>query len=193
MGSCGSYSADAYISVPTKQREKNTEEVIEILRAKNLKKIVEVKDYEGKEFYKIDSDIIELITKKLTEIPGINLKIKYGYSEDDCCTLDVNPELEKALVQIEKKIDSDDSIYQIYYETECTDADLAFYNLDVINLIKLKVITDTYDYSLCSVSESIYWENDNSSFNSIDIDDSLRKILSIPGARICLEGNGSGY
>jgi len=198
MGSSGSYGASVSISVPTKQKEKNTEEVIEILRAKNLKKEVTIKDFDGEEYSDVQEEIEKLVTKLLTENPEVKLKLVYGWSRDDCGEIELNSDLETSLKELEDELSEDDNVFDISYIADCTEKDLKFLNLDVINLINIKkgqelVLQDMFYECICSVSESIYGDEPNESYDSTKIDNRLRKMLSFPGAIICLEGNGSCY
>ena len=51
----------------------------------------------------------------------------------------------------------------------------------------------TVDDPLLNVSESIYWENDNSCSDSAKVTPALLAKLSRPNARLVLSGNGNGY
>lgn len=51
----------------------------------------------------------------------------------------------------------------------------------------------TYDDDLLSVSESIYWENDNSSGDYTYVTPALLTKLSRPNAKLVLTGDGNGY
>ena len=67
--------------------------------------------------------------------------------------------------------------------------------MDLLKKYKIKYLDSSLEYkeTILSCSESIYYENDNSSGASKKVNETLLQLLSIPGAYISLSANGSSY
>ena len=84
---------------------------------------------------------------------------------------------------------------EFFYLKELTYKDLKNINLDLLSKSKIKYLDSSLEYKeyILSCSESIYFENDNSSGDSKKVNQKLLELLSIPGAYINLTANGNAY
>lgn len=184
MGSSGSYSAEIYVSVPLKQKESNTEEVVtEFLSNNKIKAIVEINNED------VDESVLVQIFEKTNKIYRIDID-DYDYN----CAVTYN-KYESSDIEciIEEMDDCEEN--EFFYLRELTYKDLKNINLDLLKKYKIKYLDSSLEYkeTILSCSESIYYENDNSSGASKKVNKTLLQLLSIPGAYISLSANGSSY
>lgn len=189
MGSSGSYSADVYITVPLKQKESNTEEAVsEFLTKSKIKAIREIKT-EG-----LNSDKLLKLFEKI--------KVIYKFDSEDsdetyesAIKYNDNYKVDEIADILELIEDYDEDSYELFYVEDVTYADLKNINLELLKKSKMKYLDSSLEYkeTILSCSESIYYENDNSSGDSKKVDNKLLELLSIPGAYINLSANGSSY
>lgn len=187
MGSSGSYRANVYLQIPSSKKEKNTLEEIEYLKSKNLKKQIILNVFENEEIVENQINLILDIIEK-----NSNGKIIVIVDDNNAKQfLILNNNLDESNKILEKY--SDEFIFKIIQEIDCTNEDLEYLNIEVFEIIKPKIITKYFEYKICSVRESIYSGNDNSSFSNKYIDAPTLKLLNIPDTIICLSANGNDY
>lgn len=175
MGSCGSYSASLSINYSIKTTTPNTvEQCSEYLKSRKSPLYLTSTEQPTKKLIQslLDSNMNFLLDydngSEIWEpnddpIEGLE---EYSNSDNYCVHIEITPE---QLIKCDLSLIPNDR-YR-----------------DIIN-------SDfTMDDSLLDISESIYWENDNSSYDSIDITPALLKKLARPNAKLVLSGDGNGY
>lgn len=189
MGSSGSYSANVYISIPLKQKESNTEEeVSEFLSYDKIKAIRAIKT-EG-----LTADKLLKLFEKIKVIYKFDLEDEED-SYENAIEYNDNYKVDEIADILELIEDYDEDSYELFYVDDVTYADLKNINLYLLKESKMKYLGSSLEYKepILSCSESIYWENDNSSGDTKKVNDKLLALLSIPGAYINLSANGNAY
>lgn len=175
MGSCGSYSASLSINYSIKTTTPNTvEQCSEYLKSrksplyltsteKPTEKLIQSLLDSGTDFLLDYNNGSEVWKPDEDPINGLE---EYDDSDNYCVHIAITPE-------------------------QLTNCDLSLIPndryRDIINN------NFTIDDHLLDISESIYWENDNSSSNSIIVTPALLKKLARPKAKLVLSGDGDGY
>ena len=184
MGSSGSYSAEVYITVPLSQKENNTEEeVSEFLSKNKIKAIVEIKNKD------VDENVLRKIFESTDKIYRVDID-DFDYDYAVLYNKYKSSEIECIIEEIE---DCEEN--EFFYLKELTYKDLKNINLDLLSKSKIKYLDSSLEYKeyILSCSESIYYDNDNSSGDSKKVNKKLLELLSIPGAYINLNANGNSY
>lgn len=184
MGSSGSYSAEVYVSIPLKQKESNTEEAVsEFLSNNKIKAIVEINNED------VDESVLLKIFEKTDKIYRIDIN-DYDYDYAVLYNKYKSSDIERIIGEI-----GDCEENEFFYLRELTYKDLKNINLDLLKKSKKEYLDSSLEYkeTILSCSESIYWDNDNSSCDTKKVNEKLLELLSIPGAYINLSADGNAY
>lgn len=184
MGSLCSYSAEVYVSIPLKQKNSNTEEVVtEFLSNNKIKAIIEINNED------VDESVLAKIFEKTDKIYRIDID-DYDYNYAVMYNKYKSSDIECI---IEEMDDCEEN--EFFYLRELTCKDLKNVNLDLLKKSKMKYLDSSLEYkeTILYCSESIYYENDNSSGDSKKVNEKLLQLLSIPGAYISLSADGRSY
>lgn len=175
MGSCGSYSASLSINYSIKTSTPNTvEQCSDYLKSRKYPLYLTSSKKPTEEFIQslLDYNTHFLLDYndgaeiwQANEDP-LNGFTEYSDTDKYCLHIAITPE---QLLNCDLSLLPKDSYYSIV-------------NSDF-----------TVDDPILDISESIYWENDNSCSDSINITSALLAKLSRPNARLVLSGDGAGY
>lgn len=187
MGSSGVYSAKVYVSIPLKQIESNSEEVVNEFISKSKIKVIREIDKND-----LTKDKILKIFEKTKEIYMLDLEDEDTY-EQAIKYNNYNFEDIQDILMLNQKYD--ENKYKLFLVENLTYNDLKNINLLLLLESKLKYLDSSLEYNetILSSSGSIYYDYDNFSSDSKKVNEKLLLLLSIPGAYINLNTNGYLY
>jgi hypothetical protein len=169
MGDCGNYSASVCVEFNLRKKGKNTEEECTEFLNKN----------------KLEMTIgLEVTEENITDAFENGQRI---VMESDWETWDSkNSDLDEMIDEI-----NDD--YILYSISDATIKDIEYMDLDLVKKYKIKEISSNLSHSIniLSAYDSIYCDNDNSSYDSLDIS-KYAEIFALPGASLVLNADGNG-
>ncbi len=179
MGDSGNYDANVSIKFSLKKKEKNTEqECLDFLSTHNIKYSKNIN---------FDEDLDELIEAIKEGYDTSELLLEYRDWEEWNST---EVTLEDMLEAVEEY--NETRLYVLTSKRKAHSGDLLYADLNLLKEYKITEIDYNYFYSICilSVSDSIYCDNDNSSYDSCSATN-YAKIMQLPSAEIVLMGDGN--
>jgi len=175
MGDCGNYNASVHVEYSLRKKEKNTEE--------DCKKIIE-------SGIMIEDDV-KATEKNIKDLYEKNIDFILSYKDwEEWRSKDMT--VDEMLEALDSYYDDSGSNFVITTFTKPEIRDIDYLDFDMTKGMKtvskdLKAKTEP----LLSVYESIYCDNDNSSFDVKSVT-KLEKYLKLPDARLVLIADGDG-
>jgi len=175
MGDCGSYDASVHVEYSLRKKEKNTEE--------DCKKFIETGV--------MIEDNVKATEKNIRDLYEKNIDFTLSYKDwEEWRSKDMT--VDEMVEALDEYYDDSGSNFEIttYSKPEIRDIEhLDFELAKGMKRISKDLKAETK--AILGVWESIYCDNDNSSFDVKPVT-KLEKYLKLPGARLVLTADGSG-